>query len=250
MINAAHSSLSRHAKGSEARVRVFRLALKTSRFCLDKDALDAALKVLESCSEYASAEEQGSPVVRMADDDTDDQRKVLQRHAVQYWLLRTMLASKNDRPDIAQHFYSKVDQTVLMGSADLMETAAEICYESGTHLLSRQRNDAGKQWLERANALLNTNDMDDPGHDCEDLRMDIVATLVEILVKGSDESDLGYAWNLAKDLGEKHGLGDRLAVLNMQLAIALQSDGTEGRVVPILSRMVKTIVLTEDTFRM
>jgi hypothetical protein len=243
-------NLTRSRDRNTLHIRLFKLAVKTARYCLNHAALEYALKVLERCSEYVSAFEArlAPPVIRVDHQEQGDLTKVPQRLVAEFWLLRVLCCFKQNRPDIAQAHYAKIDENVLTENAEVTQMAAEICHQGGQHLARRGNLEDGARWLELSNTLLNGENAADLDPITEDLRLLVVADFIELLVHGSSQDRLEDAWRMTVELGSMHGLDDRLAVLKMQLSLATRCKDAGERVAGILLRMVKTTVLTEDTF--
>lgn len=251
LIDTAHHTSSKGAKDGDQRIRMFKIALKTCRFCLDKDELELAQRVFERCSDDVGAVEEASPVVRLGADQGDDQRLCLKPLVSEFYLLRMTHAWKSERLDLADHFASKVQLEDLAASASLAEKAADLFHETGKALYRRQLMKPAAQWWNRALSALDAVDVEQLTQDGAELRLAIAAGLVDILIVRREEDALKRAWSLTEQLDVRCGLGNRMVVTLMQLKILLSTQPVDSSTLStIISRMIRQGVLTAKTFKM
>ena len=100
LLDAAHNTSTRRTKDSDQRIRMFKIALKASRFSLDNNDLDLAFKLLESCSKYISAWDEATPIIRVTSDDCNDEASIISSLTSEYYLFRMAHASKSGRLDL------------------------------------------------------------------------------------------------------------------------------------------------------
>lgn len=251
LLNAAHNTSSRRTKDSDQTVRILKIALKASRFSLDNNDLDLAFKLLESCSKYVSAWDEATPVIRMADSEYDDEGLLVSQLTSEFYLYRMVHASKTGRNDLAEHFFTKANITGDGKHPELLETAADLCYEIGRSQQHQNLLESALSWLERAYQLINGADMDSLSMENEDLRLAIAASFVDSLTGTPDPANISRAWNLLTSLEQDHGLGNRMAVLAMQLNLLMKADDVDITAVSLaVSRMIRSSVLTDQTYRM
>jgi hypothetical protein len=250
LLDAAHNTSSRRTKDSDQTVRIFKIALKASRCSLDNNDLDLAFKLLESCSKYVSAWGEATPVIRMADSECDEGLLVSQLTS-EFYLCRMVHASKTGRIDLAEHFFTKANITGDGRHPELLETAADLCYEIGRSQQHQKLLESALSWLERAYQLINGEDIDSSSMENEDLRLAIAASFVDSLTGTSDSANSSRAWNLLTSLEQDHGLGNRMAVLAMQLNVLMKADDVDITAASAaVSRMIRSSVLTDQTYRM
>ena len=251
LLDAAHNTSSRRTKDSDQTVRIFKVALKASRCSLDNNDLDLAFKLLESCSKYVSAWDEATPVIRMADSEYDDEGLLVSQLTSEFYLYRMVHASKTGRNDLAEHFFTKASITGDGKHPELLETAADLCYEIGRSQQHQKLSESALSWLERAYQLINGADMDSLSMENEDLRLAIAASFVDSLTGTPDSANISRAWNLLTSLEQDHGLGNRMAVLAMQLNLLMKVDDVDITAVSsAVSRMIRSSVLTDQTYRM
>jgi len=250
LLDAAHNTSSRRTKDSDQTVRIFNIALKASRCSLDNNDLDLAFKLLESCSKYVSAWGEATPVIRMADSECGEGLLVSQLTS-EFYLCRMVHASKTGRIDLAEHFFTKANITGDGRHPELLETAADLCYEIGRSQQHQKLLESALSWLERAYQLINGEDIDSSSMENEDLRLAIAASFVDSLTGTSDSANSSRAWNLLTSLEQDHGLGNRMAVLAMQLNVLMKADDVDITAASAaVCRMIRSSVLTDQTYRM
>ncbi|GAB7322157.1 hypothetical protein MBLNU13_g03171t2 [Cladosporium sp. NU13] len=252
LLDAAHNTSSRRTKDSDKTIRIFKIALKASRCSLDNDDLDLALKLLESCSKYISVWEEETPVIRMADSESVHEELLASKLSSEFYLYRMVHASKTGRIDLADHFFTKANITGDRRQNDgLLETAADLCYEIGRSQQHESLVESALLWLERAHQLINGEDMDSPSMENEDLRLAIAASFVESLTRTTDPANTSRAWNLLTSLEQDYGLGNRMAILAMQLNVLMNADNADiAAASAVVIRMIRSSVLTDLTYRM
>jgi tetratricopeptide (TPR) repeat protein len=251
LLDAAHNTSSRRTKDSDQTIRIFKIALKASRCSLDTNELDIAFKLLESCSKYISAWDEATPVIRMADNECDDEGRMVSLLTSEFYLYRMVHASKTERIDLAEHFFTKANVTGGERHNELLETAADLCYEIGRSQQHQKHLESALSWLERAYQLINVEDMDASSVENEDLRLAIAASFVESLTGIPDPVNTSRAWKLLTSLEEEYGLGNRMAVLAMQLNVLMKADDIDiAAASATVSRMIRSSVLTDQTYRM
>ena len=251
LLDAAHNTSSRRTKDSDQTIRIFKIALKASRCSLDSNDLDLAFKLLESCSKYISAWDEATPVIRMADSGCDDEGLLVSHLTSEFYLYRMVHASKTGRIDLAEHFFTKANMTGDGRHHELLETASGLCYEIGRSQQHQKLLENALSWLARACKLINGEDMDSSSMENEDLRLAIAASFVESLTGTSDPANTSRAWSLLTSLEQDHGLGNRMAVLAMQLNVLMKADDIDITAASAaVSRMIRSSVLTDQTYRM
>lgn len=248
MLDSAHNPSSRRTKDLEQRVRNFKIALKASRCCLESNAIEVALKILETCSKHVATWEDASPVMRMHNTEHDSEEFNVSRMLTEYFLLRMLHASRSGRHDLANHFFLKADVRGN-GQSRLSETAAELCYDIGRSQMQERNREHALSWLDRAHGLLDSDNSEFTLTENEDLRLAIVAAWVEASAGSPDVEAHNRAWGLVTQLENNHGLGNRMAVLVMKFNLAMRlSPGDVPTVAPILFRMIRSSVLTGQTY--
>jgi hypothetical protein len=250
LLDAAHNTSSRRTNDIERSIRIFKIALRASRCALDNHDLDLAFKLLESCSKSVSTCDEAIPAIRVADGEHNDEEVLVTQLTREYYLCRMIHASKSGRLDLAEHFFLKANITGDTENSDRIETAADFCYEIGRSLQSQKRVESALSWLERAYQCLNIGDAMCSSPKSEDLRLAIVASFIEMLLESSNTDNMKRAWDLLTSLEQDHGLGNRMAVLTMQLNVLTRADQVDiSAASGVVSRMIRSSILTDQTYR-
>lgn len=251
LLDAAHND-SRRRKDASQTTRIFKIALKAVRCSLDDNDSEMGAKLLESCSRYVSAWDEATPIIQMAGGNSADERIPTRRLTSEFYLLRMVHASRS-RMDLAEHFFVKANVSRHNGQCqqDITDMAAELCYDVGRYLKQEKRLTNSLSWLERAYRLLQTRDdhQDVASIGSEDLRLAVVASYAEASVEQNDTESVRRSWDMLASLERDHGMGNRMSVLAMQLNILMRRPADSNAFLPIISRMVSSSVLTEQTFR-
>jgi hypothetical protein len=250
LLDAAHSD-SRRKKDASQTTRIFKIALKAVRCSLDNNDAELAAKILETGSRYVSAWDEATPIIQVAGGDSEDERILTRRLTSEFYLLRMVLASRS-RIDLAEHFFHKANVSGHNDGQqqDVVEMAAEFCYDIGRSLKQEKRLTNCLSWLERAFQLLQTDDQNAfPSVESEDLRLTVVASYAEASAEQNDTESTQRSWEMVASLERDHGMGNRMSVLVMQLNILARRPAEADAFLPVLSRMVSSSILTEQTFR-
>jgi hypothetical protein len=181
LITTAHRATARRSKDHDQQIRNFGIGVKATRSCLDRDELELALKLLESCAEHVSTADVESPLVRIANDmDEEVERKTkLAILNSKYYLLRMTHAWKSDRLDLAEHFFNKFSSCATNHAPTVAEMAAELCLDAGRSLSKRGPSETSIKWLERAISILDGCDIEQLSLDAGELRLSIVTAVGE-----------------------------------------------------------------------
>ena len=250
LLDAAHNE-SRRKKDASQTTRIFKIALKAVRCSLDNNDAELGAKILETCSRYVSAWDEATPIIQVAGSDSEDERILTRRLTSEFYLLRMVHASRS-RLDLAEHFFIKADLSGENNNVqqDVVEMAAEFCYDIGRSLKEQKRLTNSLSWLDRAYQLLQTDDPNAfPSVGSEDLRLAVVASYAEASAGQNDTESIQRSWDMVTSLERDYGMGNRMSVLVMQLHILARRPADADAFLPVVSRMVSSSILTEQTFR-
>lgn len=254
LIDTAHQSLSKHSKDGERQLRVLKTGLKTARFCLNKNSLELALKVLERCSDYVTAAEEAEPILHLAQDlnsTSADLQTSIKHLVTEYYLLRTTYAWRSSRFDVAAYFGAKISNEDPTLCADLAEKAADLFHEAGKSFTSQNMTEQAIAWCERAIKALDAHNLEELSPHAVDLRFSVTATLIDTLLCCDDTASFERSASLLRRLEEEFGLGNRMAVSLMRFKLLtfkppVDAEQLEG----VLRHMIRLVVLTDQNFRM
>ncbi|KAF2460211.1 hypothetical protein BDY21DRAFT_334707 [Lineolata rhizophorae] len=148
-------------------IKLQKVALKAARSCIDQTQLELGIKVLERAAIHVEELEKLSQNEGFLDDD----ERVCIRLRVEYFMLRTLLHWKQQRLDLANHFFNQSGVAEYTLDGETAEMFADILLEIGQDQFRSKAFDAAVQWLERAHDLIDRQDRDDLSPDAADLHM-------------------------------------------------------------------------------
>jgi tetratricopeptide (TPR) repeat protein len=253
LLDAAHSSLSRRKKDHDQRMRVFKVALKAARFCLDSGQDDFALRVLERSSDFVTHAEDETPIVELASNDASDAadcQLFTQQMVTEFYLLRMTHAWKAGRFDVADHFLSKINARSLTSSAALAEKAADLFHEAGKALANRNATEPAIQWYQRALDALDNCGVEYLSQDAPELRLAITGSMVEALIAVQAQDLRERASPLLDQLESAYGMSKRIAVSMLRFRISTAHEDVDaGELYSILRQMIRLAIMTDQSFR-
>ncbi|KXL44479.1 MAG: hypothetical protein FE78DRAFT_430561 [Acidomyces sp. 'richmondensis'] len=253
LIDFSHHASSRRANDRDQRVRPFKLALKTCRFCLDNGELELAYKVMEKCSDFVTeAEDETSKggVAEKHEEWAVDQQLTIKRLVTEFYLLRIAHACKSDRFDVADHLFTKLGQGELKCSAELAEKAAELFHEAGKALAAKMMLEPAAKWCKRGLQTLDGCEFEACVHDTSELRLAITATAVEVMLGLDGPQGCERATQLVDQLEAEYAIGNRIAVSLLHFKIITASDQVDStQLKELLGRIVRLADITDKSFR-
>ncbi|KKK14227.1 hypothetical protein AOCH_000338 [Aspergillus ochraceoroseus] len=108
------------------------------RTCPENKLIDVSQKVMESTATRLD-------MVERSTENTDKLK--LASFTTEYYMLRIYLSWSQERPDIANHLYSKIPEIT---TKEQRRIVADICYRIGSVALSSGQSDIAATWLDRA----------------------------------------------------------------------------------------------------
>ncbi|KKK26572.1 hypothetical protein ARAM_003000 [Aspergillus rambellii] len=118
--------------------RVLELSFRIIKLCLENKLIDVSRKVMESTATRLD-------MVERSTENTDKLK--LASFTTEYYMLRIYLSWSQERPDIANHLYSKIPEIT---TKEQRRIVADICYRIGSVALSSGQSDIAATWLDRA----------------------------------------------------------------------------------------------------
>ncbi|KAJ4331225.1 sporulation-specific protein 22 [Didymella glomerata] len=238
------SAGSHSVKGRECKpcIRLMKVALKAAKSCVLRQDLDNARRVLESAASYEDI------LANAGQHNDGDEGDIAKRLRLEYYAVRTALAFRQDRLDMAEHMFAKCKQVGNALAPDTAEDLADLFYEIGKQALTKRNYEAAVKWLERACDMLGEQDLIIISPEASELRLCIFQGLVQAHMKLGIAEATDKAWQLVKLMEADYG--DKLVVslLKMELLSAAEHvDAAEYY--SVLSRMIRTIVLNENNFK-
>ncbi|EXJ78144.1 hypothetical protein A1O3_09305 [Capronia epimyces CBS 606.96] len=108
----------------------------------------------------------------------------------QYLLLRVALAWKQDRLDLAEHFYAQIEPLQANLNSDRTVQLIDLCYEIGDDQVTRKHGSRAAKWLKRACTVCSFKNAETTDVDIQDLRLTLLHTYVRaLLLQDGPETD-------------------------------------------------------------
>jgi hypothetical protein len=152
---------------------------------------------------------------------------------------------------MAEHMFKKSISSKQFFDPPTAEGLADVLYEMGKDLLSKQQYPLAVKWLDRAYEVLTDQELDRLSTDASELRISIIETLVKGLLGLHEEESLQRARSLIELLESE--LGDKLVVLLLRLELLSSSTNENfdsNSYSDIIHRMTRNIVLSNANFRL
>ncbi|KAL8943366.1 MAG: hypothetical protein Q9211_001005 [Gyalolechia sp. 1 TL-2023] len=219
-------------------IRVLKITLKASKWCLDQGQLGVAEQVIERAACYEQRLQR-----RLPNNGSQDLAPTRRQLASQYHILRISLAWRRDRLDIADFFFAKLNAAGIVHEATVAEDLADILFEIGRDLATKQSYSAAIQWLERAHGTLISQTPEDLSTDASALRGCIVHTLVHALLKQRCEENNLRAWNIIRELERETENPITVSLLKLQVLTGDQSSAQDYH--DVLVRVIRQIHLSD-----
>ncbi|KAI0008433.1 meiosis protein SPO22/ZIP4 like-domain-containing protein [Xylariaceae sp. FL0662B] len=226
-------------------IRLEKLAIKAGRSCIGDGELDFAPLVMQKAAEYNGL------LQSLQERLPKEEAEVRQRLEAEYLTLRIALAWKEDRLDVADHLYEKVQSSQQSVDVVSAENLADSLFEIGKGLTEKKNYALAVKWLERSYEIVNNQSIELLSREAIELRLAISQALVRAY--------LGIGTTEGFEKAENHvgyiesGLGDKLLVLLLRLEI-LQSSPAEvfdsNAYANILGRMIRSVDISESNFNL
>lgn len=180
-----------------------------------------------------------------------DEKDAGHRLITEYYILRTAYAWQMVEYEKAEHMYKKAINTLDTFEPNSVESLADILYEMGRDILGKNDYKMAVKWLERAVEVLDRQELDRLSMDAGELRISIMQSLIKAFLAQKLPESIEKARSLIQSL--ENDVGDKLIVLLLRLEL-LSTHPEESFDCPaysdILSRMIRTMVLSDSNFKM
>ncbi|KHN98328.1 Meiosis specific protein SPO22 [Metarhizium album ARSEF 1941] len=167
-----------------------------------------------------------------------------------YYSLRILLSWRENRLDVAEHMFRKLDpiQPDLDDSA--VESLADVLQKVGTGLLSENNLELGVTWLKRAHHLLSTQ-IGIFSPKTKRLYLAVCNDIIKLALQSNLHEDIAEVENMLDHASSR--VGDHPVLLHWKLMVL---DTTEGHDCPgearadIMRRMISSPELSETTLHL
>ncbi|KAG4436689.1 hypothetical protein IFR05_007837 [Cadophora sp. M221] len=227
--------------------RVMKAGLKAGKNCVESKQNALALKTLSRVGAYEG-------LLQKIRDLSSEEREACERLVAQYYVLRTAVAWHQGEYQIAEHMFAKSIAAKHMFDLPTAESLADVLYEMGKDLLTKQNYIMAIKWLERAGGVLDGQELDRLSMDANELRTSILQSLTKALLAIKDTESTERARSLVTLL--ENNLGDKLVVLLLKLEVLSAPAADNGvafdsaSYLDILQRMIRTVILSDDNFKL
>ncbi|KAK7920786.1 hypothetical protein PG985_008808 [Apiospora marii] len=232
-------------KQSNAIVRIFRLAIKTGRSCIEGGELEFALCALQKAADYNGL------LHNLQSQLPEDELGLCKRLEAEHLVLRIVLAWKENRLDVAEHLYGKTQSLRHRLDPSTAETLADALYEVGESCLGKQDFAMATKWLERAYDFLRSQDLEMLSRDGIELQLTTSQALVRAFLGLDTTESLQKAENLVGYLESE--AGDKLVVLLLRLDVLVKAPGEvfdSNTYANVLRRTMRAMDLSDTTFKL
>ncbi|EME48399.1 hypothetical protein DOTSEDRAFT_119511 [Dothistroma septosporum NZE10] len=250
LVNTAQSASARRSRDPGQKIRVFKIALRAAKLCLDKLQLDLAVISLELCSQFVDDKADPQPLLPLPENvhEDVDHESIIKTLASEYHLLRLLHVWRSNRLDMAELFYPKIQ---LFGSSEadgIIVKAADLFYDIAKSLSDKDRMEHALKWFDRAFAALDASDDDSISTEASDLRLSIGISYCERLLASRKSQ---RATEIVNKLQATHGLSSRVAVpILLYKVLVDQPDFDSEEASRALLNVVQLTMLSEDSIRM
>jgi len=212
------------------------MLFKTCQVAMNVDDLRVAAEVMTKAAHCIAL------LPQMKGGLNSEQVQECQQLEVRNLCLRTALAWKEGRLEVAEAMYVRTAALRQSLDSEAAEEFAEILYEVGSGLAKKGACEGAVGWLRRAMEVLDGQDVEMLSRDADHLRDLVYHTLVTTLLETDKEEDRDLAHDLVERLRE--AVGDKPIVLALRLEVLRKTANTSfdsreyGDIVLRLSRML------------
>lgn len=224
-------------------LRLEKLAIKAGRSCIVGGELDFASIVLQKAADYNGTLQ--NLQANLPDEESDACKKL----EAEYFTIRIALAWKQERLDVADHLYGKVQNCKHSLDPVSVENLADSFLEIGKDLTTKKNFSLATKWLERAYECINNQELDQLSREAVELRLVISQALVRSYLNTHTTDDFRKAENHIRYIESE--VGDKLVVLLLRLEVLLSSPAEafdSNAYAGVLQRMVRSMDMSESCF--
>ncbi|EEY19690.1 conserved hypothetical protein [Verticillium alfalfae VaMs.102] len=194
---------------------LFSMAFKVARLFFDDEDYGSTVIVLQKAAEYTLL------FPRLRPSLNPEELGLTHRLEAEYLILRTALALKESRIDVAEHMYAKVEQLRASLDPTLAENLAEVLFDTGKRYLTNNQFSTATRWLGRAYEAINTPALDRLSRRAAELRLIIGGAFVNALLSTEEPQDFETASNIVQSISSE--VGETPVVLVLRLEVLQRS---------------------------
>ncbi|KAH7320882.1 meiosis protein SPO22/ZIP4 like-domain-containing protein [Stachybotrys elegans] len=217
------------------------LVLHASRVCLDASDTESARWTLQRAADYTEG---------LRERLTEPNKTKYTELEAHYLTLRTILAWKENRLDVAEHMFNKTSGLRQQFSVSAAENLVDALHHIGQELSSNGDVVTSIKWLQRGWEILDRQKLESLSVVGLELRLSLGHTLIQTLLSHGSAEYMQQASELVTMIED--GLGDKPIVLHWRLEI-LQKSPQEVLDVEayasIIRRMIRTFDFSESSLQ-
>ncbi|KAI5864321.1 meiosis protein SPO22/ZIP4 like-domain-containing protein [Durotheca rogersii] len=224
-------------------LRLEKLAIKTSRSL--NGELQFALLTLQKAAEYSGLLRNLQATLPKEESD------VCTRLEAEYFTLRIALAWKEDRLDVADHLYGKVNDLKRAIDPVSAENLVDSLFEIGRDLATKKDFSLATKWLERAYESVDSQALEQLSREAAELRLAVSQALVRTYLNTNTPEGFEKAENHICHLESEIGNKPVVLLLRLELLLSSPSESFDSEAYAgVLRRMVKSFDISESYFNL
>ncbi|KAI1506177.1 meiosis protein SPO22/ZIP4 like-domain-containing protein [Biscogniauxia marginata] len=226
-------------------VRLKKLAIKTGRSCIVNGELQFALLALQKAAEY------NGHLHNLHDSLPKEELSACNSFEFEYLTLRIAMAWKEDRLDVAEHLYGKIESLKQNLEPKSAELIADSLFEIGRGLIAKADPLRAAKWLERAYEFINSQELEQLSREAIELRLAISQALVQAHLNTNSPEGVQSAETHVNFIEAE--MGNKLVVLLLRLEILFRSPAEvfdSHSYSDVLQRMIINVDLTNSSFKL
>ncbi|KAL1391665.1 meiosis protein SPO22/ZIP4 like-domain-containing protein [Phyllosticta capitalensis] len=241
LLDAAQTG-GRSGNSLDSSIRVLRVSLKAAKFCYEQGHFDACLKALERAAYWQQE------IANRGRNLDPDVLEIHEKLSAEYFILRTALAWKQSKLDVAEYFYSKSGLDPSRLCPETAEMLTDILFEIGKDQLRRKECEKAVKWLDRAYNVIGEQSLEALTNDAGELRLAVLNYLIQAHLKLKSPHAKEKASGLIDMLEMNNGDPMVVSLLRLDLLTSEETPDAE-HYHDALDRMMKQVVLTDPNFR-
>ncbi|KAI0484299.1 meiosis protein SPO22/ZIP4 like-domain-containing protein [Xylariaceae sp. FL0804] len=233
-----------HSPNPGGLVRLRSLAIKTGRSCTIDGELENAAFVLQKAGEYNGLLQNTQDALPQAE------LEACKKSEAECLILRVALAWKDDKLDVAEFLYAKIEKLPQICDPVLVEKLSDTLFELGKGLSGKKDYPLATKWLKRAYSSINSQDLDRLSREAIELRLAISQALVQACLETGTTEAFEEAENLVGYL--ESVLGDKFVVLLLRLELLFRSPAEvfdHQACSNVIRRMIRSVDLSDQSFK-
>ncbi|KAK4242198.1 meiosis protein SPO22/ZIP4 like-domain-containing protein [Achaetomium macrosporum] len=208
-----------------------------------------ALKVVRDCVMQMAADYKGwlQDVVGTLPEEEVRECRCLE---VEYFIMRTALSWVENRLDVAEHMYTKTECLRQYLTPEYAERLADVLYEIGKSLSARSDFTIAIKWFERANAIINAQELEQLSREGLELRLAILQAMVTALLGTGTPEGLEKAKNYVEFIEAEAGNKFVVSLLKLELLQKTPAEVFDSEAyADVLRHIIRNFSFSESGFK-